>query len=77
MAKAATGGFGLGVSRMFLTKIKGGKEVVGWYGAITYPLHVANTALDGVYNLLAFATDTALSEIFGAEAEFEKILRLI
>lgn len=72
MAKAATGGFGLGVSRMFLTKIKGGKEVVGWYGAITYPLHVANTALDGVYNLLAFATDTALKEIFGAEAEFEK-----
>lgn len=72
MAKAATGGFGLGVSRMFLTKIKGGKEVVGWYGAITYPLHVANTALDGVYNLLAFATDTALKEIFGTEAEFEK-----
>lgn len=72
MAKAATGGFGLGVSRMFLTKVKGGKEVVGWYGAITYPLHVANTALDGVYKLLAFATDTALKEVFGAEAEFEK-----
>lgn len=72
MAKAATGGFGLGVSRMFLTKVKGGKEAVSWYGAITYPLRVANTALDGVYKLLAFATDTALKEVFGAEAEFEK-----
>lgn len=72
MAKAATGGFGLGVSRMFLTKIKGGKEAVGWYSAITYPLHIANTAVDGVYKLLAFATDTAVKEVFGAEAEFEK-----
>ncbi|MDM1555202.1 hypothetical protein HX126_11605 [Chryseobacterium indologenes] len=72
MAKAATGGFGLGVSRIFLTKIKGGKKAVSWYGAITYPLHVANTTIDGVYKLLAFATDTAVKEIFGAEAEFEK-----
>lgn len=77
MAKAATGGFGLGVSAMFLRKIKvRGKEVgkqgVGWYLALTYPLKISNYAVSGVYSLLAFATDEALREVFGTEAEFEK-----
>jgi hypothetical protein len=77
MAKAATGGFGLGISAMFLRKIKvRGKEVgkqgVGWYLALTYPLKIVNYAVEGVYNLLAFATDEALRKVFGAEAEFEK-----
>lgn len=77
MAKAATGGFGLGVSAMFLRKIKvRGKEVgkqgVGWYLALTYPLKITNYAVSGVYSLLAFATDEALREVFGTEAEFEK-----
>lgn len=77
MAKAATGGFGLGISRMFLSKIKVkgkdvGKQGVGWYLAATYPLKIANYIISGTYDLLAFATDEALKVVFGAEAEFEK-----
>ncbi|MGI9653029.1 hypothetical protein [Chryseobacterium sp. RLHN22] len=74
MAKSVTGGFGLGVSSLLIGKIKGGKKAISWYGAITYPLRIANYVLEGTYNMLAFATDEALEKIFGAKAEFEKDL---
>ena len=81
LGKSATGGTSLGISRMFLSKISYtsagkkvniGKQVVGWYGAATYPLRIVNKGLTLTYNLLAFATNEAIKKVFGAEAEFEK-----
>ncbi|MFC6269811.1 hypothetical protein [Frigoriflavimonas asaccharolytica] len=81
VGKSATGGFGLGVSALFLkkisytkagSKIEAGKQAVGWYRAATYPLKIVNYGLETVYNLLAFATEEMMKKVFGAEAEFEK-----
>lgn len=80
--KSATGGFGLGISRMFLERIsytnrKGkkieiGKEGSSIYRAATYPLHVINKGVNAIYDLMAFATNEALEKVFGVKAEFEK-----
>lgn len=71
MADTATG-FGLGISGMLLRKLESGKKAVSWYNAITYPLRIINKGIKLAYDLLAFATDEVLEEVFGAGGEYEK-----
>lgn len=71
MADSSTG-FGLGISGLLLGKLEKGRKAVGWYNAITYPLKIINYAVKGVYDLLAFASDEILEEVFGAGGEYEK-----
>ena len=70
-----TGGFQVGASGLFISKLgQKGKNAVGWARAITYPFKVVNGAATATYELLAFATDETVKNIFGAEAEFEKVI---
>lgn len=81
LGKSLTGTTGLGMSRIFLSKLsftRGGKKIkvgekgVGWVNAALYPLKVVNGGLTLTYNLLAFASNEVITKIFGADGQFNK-----
>lgn len=81
-SKSATSGFLNGPSRTFTDritytnragqKVKIGKKIGAWARAVKYPLKIINAGVTKIYDLAAFATDEALKNVFGTEAEFEK-----